>query len=60
MQKATIKARAVFFKISGVKGLLKELKIIQGRVIFKIRSINFFLVWSSIMPFFLQYMPTPK
>ncbi len=60
MQNATIKARAVFFKTSGVSGLLKELKIMQGRAIFKIKSTIFFFVKSSIIPVFLQYIPTPR
>ena len=58
MQKATASIMAVWIRICGVRGLLKELKIMQGRVILRIRSTSFFLVSWSMRCIFMQYIPT--
>ena len=60
MATATTRIKAVCISTSGVRGLLKELKIMHGRVILSMMSTSFFLVSRSMSPAFMQYIPTAR
>ena len=60
MATATTMIKAVCISTSGVRGLLKELKIMHGRVILSMMSTSFFLVSRSMSPAFMQYIPTAR
>ena len=57
---ATTRIKAVCFITSGVRGLLKELKIMHGRVILRMMSTSFSLESRSMSPTFMQYIPTAR